>query len=931
MGTRFSNSRAAAPAAAPEAKGPGAGRGAPPPPPGTPPAGARGPGLRSRLRPRALCPCPGLGLRLGLRPRPAGAAPGAPPPARAHPPALSPPPPSTPVASSPGPGPAPRLRPPPRAPPRRTAPAASSRPTPVTESVTGAEARERVAGVGGPGGVAGSGAARGGAGERARGRMEAGAGGGEGEGRGSGGGGGRMRGLLLRYMLWDALGRPGLWHAALLRDGARAGAWAGVLARAARGQGGPCGGWVALGTPGEVPLVPLLAATAMAEVAAAGGGEGVPVAAVEPVRPVRAALKEAARTNGLGGWLSALSAAPEGREGALYLAPGLEDIAALPGTLETLQEAGSPARVLPSRVVVRALLLELPRQANPVRVPVGSVSGFDLGEFDRFAGLGTGGAHGAGLSHMARLRDLRFRELAAPALLADIRTGDGQREETVPAEGTAEWTSGPLCPQREGVCHAVAVWADALLDLDCEAGEAGPWLDGGPEGSRARRQQLHILPRPVNVRPGEEVRVTYEPRADGGPRLLLFVGGHLAASKGEGEGEECASEAAAAAVERREVQEAQESEAGALQTRVERWHFAMVNDHRRNDAYEAAIREAVARVGPSAHVLDIGAGSGLLGLMAARAGAKGVTGVERVGALAECARAVAAANGLAGVVQVLHAESTAVDSEALAGGHRADLLVSEILDDGLLGEHVLPSVADARARLIAPGAPIIPSAATVWAVAVDCQPAAEPLVAPFRACTNPFAEEGGGLDLTAYDALFREGRGSYASVRLDRVPHEERTEAFRALDFDFEGPLTEPGPGAGGTEALASGTVVAAPQQFRRSREVRVPVTTPGPVNAVAFWFTLNLLRPEGCDAASDLCTYPARAGACGARGSSRCWSQAIQFLERPVECPAGATLRLVARHSATRVQFVLLDVLPPAAGSCGETPMKEGNKKRVT
>ena len=605
-------------------------------------------------------------------------------------------------------------------------------------------------------------AARGGAGERARGRMEAGAGGGEGEGRGSGGGGGRMRGLLLRYMLWDALGRPGLWHAALLRDGARAGAWAGVLARAARGQGGPCGGWVALGTPGEVPLVPLLAATAMAEVAE-GGVEGVPVAAVEPVRPVRAALKEAAGTNGLGGWLSALSAAPEGREGALYLAPGLEDIAALPGTLETLREAGSPARVLPSRVVVRALLLELPRQANPVRVPVGSVSGFDLGEFDRFAGLGTGGAHGAGLSHMARLRDLRFRELAAPALLADIRTGDGQREEPVPAEGTAKWTSGPLRPQREGVCHAVAVWADALLDLDCEAGEAGPWLDGGPEGSRARRQQLHILPRPVNVRPCEELRVTYEPRADGGPRLLLFVGGHLAASKGEGEWEECALEAADAAVERREVREAQESEAGALQTRVERWHFAMVNDHRRNDAYEAAIREAVARVGPSAHVLDIGAGSGLLGLMAARGGAKGVTGIERVGALAECARAIAAANGLAGAVQVLHAESTAVDSAALAGGHRADLLVSEILDDGLLGEHVLPSVADARARLIAPGAPIIPSAATVWAVAVDCQPAAEPLVAPFRACTTPFAEEGGGA---GPDGLRRPLPGRSGLLRL---------------------------------------------------------------------------------------------------------------------------------------------------------------------
>ena len=62
------------------------------------------------------------------------------------------------------------------------------------------------------------------------------------------------------------------------------------------------------------------------------------------------------------------------------------------GALDALREAGSPARVLPARLALRALLLELPRQANPVRVPVGSVSGFDLREFDRFAGVGVGGA-----------------------------------------------------------------------------------------------------------------------------------------------------------------------------------------------------------------------------------------------------------------------------------------------------------------------------------------------------------------------------------------------------------------------------------------------------------------------------------------------------------------------------------------------------------
>ena len=650
-----------------------------------------------------------------------------------------------------------------------------------------------------------------------------------------------------------------------------------------------------------------------------GGGAPPPgaaaVLAVEPVRPLRAALAEAAEANGLGPWLSAEAGPPAAGDaaaaGALFLAPGLEDVAGLLGALDALREAGSPARVLPARLVLRALLLELPRQANPVRVPVGSVSGFDLREFDRFAGVGVGGdgdGAGAGLSHPARLSDLRYETLAAPALLGEVQVAGERR--ALPAEGAVSWASGPVFPQREGVCHAVAVWVDALLPggggaegkgQGGEEGEEGYWLDGGPAGSPARRQQLNILPIPLDVRPGEALEVIFEPEAPGGARILLRCAGAASGAAGESKRSRAGGEGAASS--------RGGSGGSALQARVERWHFAMVNDHRRNDAYEAAIRTAVARAGQGVRVLDIGSGSGLLGLMAARAGAEGVTGVERVGALAECARAVAAANSLDGRVQVVHAESTEVAPEALAGGCRADLLVSEILDDGLLGEHVLPSVADARARLLAPGAPVIPSAATVWAVAIECRPGGEPLVAP--AACSPQQPPLSGLDLGPYSELFRAEPGSYASIRLDRVPHVERTGAFKALDFDFEGPLTDPpGAGAKGVE----GGVAAAAARFRRSREVNVPVTRAGPVNAVAFWFTLHLLRPEGPDEASDLCTYPARERECGARSSSRCWNQAVQFLERPVECPAGSTLRLAAQHSATRVQFRLLDVVPPPA-----------------
>ena len=65
---------------------------------------------------------------------------------------------------------------------------------------------------------------------------------------------------------------------------------------------------------------------------------------------------------------------------------------------------------------------------------------------------------------------------------------------------------------------------------------------------------------------------------------------------------------------------------------VNNWHFAMLNDVDRNAKFDLAIREAVAALAPEVgrvRVLDLGAGSGLLSMMAARAGADKVYAVER--------------------------------------------------------------------------------------------------------------------------------------------------------------------------------------------------------------------------------------------------------------------------------------------------------------
>src|SRR5215212_4586312 len=83
---------------------------------------------------------------------------------------------------------------------------------------------------------------------------------------------------------------------------------------------------------------------------------------------------------------------------------------------------------------------------------------------------------------------------------------------------------------------------------------------------------------------------------------------------------------------------------------IPRWHFEMLNDEKRNAAFEEALTNAIT---PDTVVLDIGSGTGLLAMMAARAGAKETITCEMVPLLAELARDTVARNGLADRVVML--------------------------------------------------------------------------------------------------------------------------------------------------------------------------------------------------------------------------------------------------------------------------------------
>ena len=128
-------------------------------------------------------------------------------------------------------------------------------------------------------------------------------------------------------------------------------------------------------------------------------------------------------------------------------------------------------------------------------------------------------------------------------------------------------------------------------------------------------------------------------------------------------------------------------------------HRVMLDDRPRTEAFLQAIHDVVR---PGDVVIDIGTGSGVLAVAAAMAGASRVYALEASG-IANVARAVFEANGVADRVTLVQGWSTRVDLP-----EPGDVFVSEMLGNDPLDERLLEIVLDARDRLLKPGARIIP-------------------------------------------------------------------------------------------------------------------------------------------------------------------------------------------------------------------------------
>ncbi|RZK00560.1 MAG: RNA methyltransferase [Novosphingobium sp.] len=276
------------------------------------------------------------------------------------------------------------------------------------------------------------------------------------------------------------------------------------------------------------------------------------------------------------------------------------------------------------------------------------------------------------------------------------------------------------------------------------------------------------------------------------------------------------------------------------------WHIPMMNDTRRNDAFEAAIEVAIASRGPNARVLDIGTGSGLLSMMAARAGAESVVACEAVPIIADMARQIVAANGFADKIDVFAKPSTYLEVGVELDAP-ADILVSEILSSDLLTEAVLDTFEDAHRRLLKDDAIVIPRAAS----AIGC------LVESDVLKDYVFVDRVSGFDLSRF--------GDFAAMKL---PIHGTMTDWRRLSADIE--------------------LVRVDLTKKRHESdlqvLSVPVVADGVATGIVQWMQIDLAEGISFDNHPD--GY-----------SDGGWLQILHNFPQPIQVRAGEVLDLAVGH----------------------------------
>lgn len=153
-------------------------------------------------------------------------------------------------------------------------------------------------------------------------------------------------------------------------------------------------------------------------------------------------------------------------------------------------------------------------------------------------------------------------------------------------------------------------------------------------------------------------------------------------------------------------------------------HREMISDKVRMDAYSQAILKNPSLM-TGAVVMDVGCGTGILSLFAAKTGASRVIAIEASEKMASVATQIAKENGLwrctegnnqyTGVMEVVQGMVEEIDKSIQIKPHSVDVLLSEWMGYCLLYETMPSSVLFARDKWLKPGGAILPDTASIYA------------------------------------------------------------------------------------------------------------------------------------------------------------------------------------------------------------------------
>ena len=238
-----------------------------------------------------------------------------------------------------------------------------------------------------------------------------------------------------------------------------------------------------------------------------------------------------------------------------------------------------------------------------------------------------------------------------------------------------------------------------------------------------------------------------------------------------------------------------------------KYHFHMLRDDARLHAYADAIARQIDRIharGETVRALDVGTGSGVLAMLAARAGAESVVACDTHPSLVTVARRNVAANGFGSRVSVLKKDATLLERGKHTPYEGVNLITLDVFDAGLTGDQVLFLLESVKRNVAASSCGVVPAAATIYCAGVES-----------------YTSEVDGFDMSSFNKYRWDS--SYEATYMKDQSYRVLTKPKKVFEFFFDD------------------------SQKSKSRETVLKVETiaHGYLNAVCFWFDLHMDEEE--------------------------------------------------------------------------------------